>query len=178
MKFYDRWKGFGYVTLDDGYELPPGVPKELRLEESEVNAGGKKPLNMKELPMELGIWKTKKGAYKAYNATLAGGVPITQEALENRQLQGSAIYSGVVEVNMWKQGWGLIKLDPGPLPPDVAAKLAEMQQAAVTKSNQALDQTLYFRSSDIRDGHWLKKGQKVQFHVYTDDKGAGAIDIH
>merc|ERR1712032_555836 len=74
LKFYIPKRGYGYVTVDDGYELDAEVPKELRVETSEVNAGGANPAYMKDTQVEFGIWKTKKGGYKVYNMTAPGGL--------------------------------------------------------------------------------------------------------
>merc|ERR1712228_360246 len=74
LKFYKAKDGFGYIQVDDGYDLDASVPKEIRCEMAEMNSGGQKPGNMKEVKeVEFGIWKTKKGQHKAYNVTLPGG---------------------------------------------------------------------------------------------------------
>jgi len=75
MKFFTWKKGFGYIAIDDGFQYGEEVvPKEIRAELAECNAGGANPADMKETLVEFGIWKTKKGAYKAYNVTLPGGI--------------------------------------------------------------------------------------------------------
>lgn len=182
LKFYSQANGFGYVKVDDDSTLQErGVPKELRVEMAEVNAGGGQPITIRnEIPVEFGIWKTPKGTYKAYNMTLPGGNPVTQEAVENRAVTGPEVYQGTIEVNLWKQGYGFIKIDTSTsaLPDNIKAKLEEMQAATRAKGKSTGENLLYFRNPDIRRGLWLKKGQSVQFQVYTDDKGAGAMDIH
>jgi len=167
LKYYStKWKE-GKVTLDDGYAIDAEVPKELRVEDAEVNCGGKQPFGMKDVPVEFGIWKNAGGKHKIYNMTMASGKPFTKEALENRTLASTQEFRGTVSVNMWKQGWGLITVSPTtPLPPQVVQK----------KSEDGVQ--LYFRESDVRENAWLKKGQEVFFRPYTDDKGAGACDIH
>merc|ERR1711971_281400 len=70
LKFYNPKKGFGYITIDDGFVYDGHtVPKDIRVERAEVNAGGKQPAEQKEIPVEFGIWKTNKGEYKAFNMT-------------------------------------------------------------------------------------------------------------
>ncbi|CAE8701967.1 unnamed protein product, partial [Polarella glacialis] len=65
IKFYSPKGRYGYVVLDDGYELSEPVPKELRVEESEVNAAGKRVTRwLENLRVEFGICKTKKGTYE------------------------------------------------------------------------------------------------------------------
>lgn len=77
LKFFLDKKGFGYVTIDEGYDYAgEDVPKEIRVELAEMNAGGKQPAVMKDVQVEFGIWKTEKGIYKAYNMTAPGGEPL------------------------------------------------------------------------------------------------------
>lgn len=181
LKFYSQVNGFGYVKVSDDNALQDsGIPKELRVEMAEVNAGGLQPITIRnEIPVEFGIWKTPKGTYKAYNMTLPGGEKVTQEAVEHRASTGPQVYRGTIEVNLWKQGYGFIKFDPNTdLPPNIKAKLEEMQAATRAKGKSTGENLLYFRNPDIRRGLWLKKGQSVEFQVYIDDKGAGAMDIH
>merc|ERR1712087_398905 len=77
LKFFHSKNGFGYITLDEGQTFDiEGVPKEIRVETAEVNAGGGQPGYLKELPVEFGIWQNKKGHFKAHNMTAPGGVPL------------------------------------------------------------------------------------------------------
>lgn len=78
MKFYIPSRGYGYIAIDDGFQYGEGetVPKEIRSERAEMDAGGKNAGYMKDVAVEFGIWKTRKGAYKAYNVTLPGGVQL------------------------------------------------------------------------------------------------------
>merc|ERR1712187_554061 len=94
----------GYVTLDEGYALDKDVPKELLVNEEEVNCGGKKPkMKMEKMAVEFGIYKTKKG----------------------RAMLGQTVYQGVIQYYSWS-GWGHIKPTPGqPLPIKVRQKMAE-----------------------------------------------------
>lgn len=177
LKFYypraggKEKSGFGYVQLDGGFQLSEPVPEELIVEETEVNSGGEKPSsNMKDMRVEFGIWKTMKGKYKVYNMTLPGGVPITKDALENRQIVSERTYAGTVSVNNWQKGFGYIDLAPGTqLPANVDAKMKAMKDAKGQ---------LYFANRDVVDNRWLKKDQKVNFKIYTDDKGVGACLIY
>jgi len=36
VKFYDFAAGFGYARLQDGYDIPPDVPYELRIDRVEI----------------------------------------------------------------------------------------------------------------------------------------------
>lgn len=185
LKFYSPRSGFGYITIDAGYELEEGVPTELRVERSEVNAGGRQPPVMQNTQVEFGIWKTNKGGYKAYNMTLPGGMPVSQAALENRLALGADEYQGIVEIWNWKQAYGFLKLAPDVvLPAAAAAKLTQQTQAATEKAKAAgktdasSEELIYFRRTDVQQGIKLEKGQTVTFQIYMDDKGVGAMEIH
>jgi len=183
LKFYDPRAGFGYVTIDPGHDLD-GVPSELRVERAEVNAGGRQPQWMINLKVEFAIWKTSKGAFKAYNMTMPGGAPLTQEALENRVSIGGETYQGEVKVWNWQQGWGFIKIDPSAtVPASVTEKLAQQNSLALEKAEAKGKKTpqeelLYFRRADVKPDCKLRRGAQVMFKIYTDDKGAGALDVH
>jgi len=182
LKFFTPKHGFGYVIMDQGYDVDPSVPSELRVETDEVNAGGKQPCFMENLAVEFGIWRTKKGGYMVYNMTLPGGHPLTQDALENRISMGLQSYTGKVAIWNWRAGWGFIKCsDATMLPPRVLAKLALQVQAARQRGkNVGDDKMLYFRKADCAHtaGQNLRQGADVSFQVYIDDKGAGACDVH
>mmetsp|Transcript_16059 Transcript_16059/g.48241 ORF Transcript_16059/g.48241 Transcript_16059/m.48241 type:complete len:249 (+) Transcript_16059:76-822(+) len=79
LKFFIPKRGYGYVAIDDGFKYDiEGVPKEIRVEHSEVNCGGQNPGYMKEVQVEFGIWQTQKGAFKAYNMTSPGGIALPE----------------------------------------------------------------------------------------------------
>merc|ERR1719346_255650 len=124
LKFFTPRHGFGYVIMDQGYDVDPSVPSELRVDREEVNAGGKQPCFMENLAVEFGIWRNKTGKYKVYNMTLPGGHPLTQDALENRISMGPQSYTGKISIWNWRHGWGFIRMAPTVvLPPRVLAKL-------------------------------------------------------
>jgi cold shock CspA family protein len=179
LKFFTPRHGFGYVVMDQGYDVDPAVPSELRVETSEVNSGGKEPRFMQNLAVEFGIWKTLRGGYKVYNMTLPGGHPLTQDALENRISMGPQAYHGEVVIWNWRQGWGFIRLDPSTtLPPRVNAKLAQQHAAARSRGkNITNDKMMYFRRPDCAPMAMIQQGMRVQFQLYIDDKGAGACDV-
>jgi len=180
LKFYRSQKGFGYVEMDKGFKTPETIPEEIRVEEAEVNCGGKKPFGLKDVKVEFGIWKTKKGAFKAYNMTLPKGIPITKDALENRKITSPTLFKGTVVKNMWKQGYGYVAPTAGQkIPKNVTDKMAAMKKETESKGKKVTEEpVLYFRSADVEEGKWLKKEQEVQFKIYIDDKGVGACEIH
>lgn len=180
LKFYRSRQGYGYVTMDKGFKTPETIPEEIRVEEAEVNCGGKKSFGLKDVKVEFGIWKTKKDAFKIYNMTLPKGIPITKDALENRKITSPTLFKGTVVKNMWKQGYGYITPVAGQkIPKNVTDKMAAMKKETEDKGKKVTDDAvLYFRSSDVEEGAWLKKDQEVQFKVYMDDKGVGACEIH
>lgn len=180
LQFFSPKRGFGWLTMDDGYALTEPVPKELRVDLPEVNAGGRQPPFIRDIPVEFGIVKTKRGGFKAYNMTLPGGIPMTQEGVEHRVVLGTRTFTGIVEMYQWTRGWGFIKGTPGQaFPPNVVTKIKQMQEDAARRGKQtSVDMALYFRKDDLNQGVEVDKGQQVTFKVYTDDKGAGACEIH
>lgn len=179
LKFFTPRHGFGYVVMDQGYDIDPSVPAELRVETSEVNAGGRQPRFMENLAVEFGIWRTPRMSYKVYNMTLPGGHPLTQDALENRISMGPQTYAGEIQIWNWRHGWGFIKMAQHVvLPPRVAAKLAQQQAATRQRGKQISDdKMMYFRRPDCAPGLMMRQGLQVKFQLYIDDKGAGACDV-
>jgi len=179
LQFFSPKRGFGWLTMDDGYALTEPVPKELRVDLPEVNAGGRQPPGMKDVAVEFGIVKTRKGGYKGYNMTLPGGIPMTQEGLEHRVVLGSRTFTGTVEMYLWRKGFGFIKATQGQaFPPNVVAKMKQMQEESAKRGKTMNEGALYFRKDDINFGVQVDQGQQVSFKVYTDDKGVGACEIH
>lgn len=184
IKFFDQMRGFGWVIIDDGFSMEEPVPKEIKVHATELHTGGK-PLRMRldKLAVEFGIIKSRKGdSYLAYNLTLPGGTPITQETLENRQGEGGQRYTGTVQWWHRWQGWGHIAPeDTSAFPAPVQQKLAEAaaQAAAKAKPGEAKseEKLLYFRKADCEWSLRPEVGKKVTFTVYTDDKGAGATEV-
>ncbi|CAJ1360317.1 unnamed protein product [Effrenium voratum] len=181
IKFFDQFRGFGWVIIDDGFSFEEPVPKEIKVQATELNTGGK-PLRMRidKLAVEFGIIKSRKGdAYLAYNVTLPGGTPIMQETLENRQQEGAGQrYTGTVQWWHRWQGWGHIVPDAdAAFPPVVQQKLAEAAEQAAKAKPEAVEKLLYFRKADCEWSLRPEVGKKVSYTVYTDDKGAGAKDV-
>mmetsp|Transcript_101253 Transcript_101253/g.241480 ORF Transcript_101253/g.241480 Transcript_101253/m.241480 type:complete len:232 (-) Transcript_101253:75-770(-) len=179
LKFYSPRHGFGYVLMDQGYDVDPSVPSELRVDHEEVNAAGQQPVHMRNVAVEFGIYRNERGQYKVYNMTLQGGHPLTQDALENRISMGVGMHRGQVAFWNWRQGYGFIRPDPSTiLPSKVVAKLAEQAEAARKRGKRiAEDSLLYFRRSDLSPGLNPMQGVQVGFQVYIDDKGAGACEV-
>jgi len=180
LKFYNPSKGFGYVTLDAGFKLDEPVPTELKVEDSEVNAGGQRPkTKLENIKVEFGIVKNRRGQFLAYNMTLPGGHPLTKENVEHKQVLGDQTYQGVISFYNWQQGWGfVVPSDPTALPDAVTEKLAQM--AADTKAKGKTVQHehgLYFSRADVQPTCKAAKDLAVTFTLYTDDKGAGACEI-
>jgi len=181
LQFFNPRRGFGWLTMDDGYALTEPVPKELRVDLPEVNAGGRQPPWMRDIAVEFGIVKGRRAGYKAYNMTLPGGIPMTQEGLEHRVVLGTRTFHGTVEMWNWQRGWGFIKGVQGTaFPPNVIAKMKQMQEDSAKrgKATKMGEHVLYFRKEDINEGVEVEQGKQVTFKVYTDDKGAGACEIH
>jgi len=180
VKFFDQFRNFGWVAIDDGFAMDEPVPKEIKVEGEELNTGGK-PLRMRidKLAVEFGIVKSKKGqgdSYMAYNVTLPGGTPITQEALEHRQEEGSQRFTGTVQWWQRWQSWGHIIPDADQAFP--ATVQEKLEAAAKAKPDgKPAEHLLYFRKDDCEWSLQPQVGKKVSFTVYVDDKGAGAKDV-
>eukprot|EP00927_Polykrikos_kofoidii_P007261 TRINITY_DN12968_c0_g1_i1.p1 TRINITY_DN12968_c0_g1~~TRINITY_DN12968_c0_g1_i1.p1 ORF type:complete len:401 (+),score=85.05 TRINITY_DN12968_c0_g1_i1:146-1348(+) len=182
LKMYCPKRSFGWVALDEGQQFNEPVPNELRVDEQEVNAGGKRPWSwLESVVVEFGIHKLKSGKYRVYNMTLPGGTPLSEENLEHRQVVDQRLFIG--EINYWNsnQGWGLIALDPSILlPQEAQVKLAEMQRFMPKQKSSnggQPEKVIYFRKPDLGKKCWPKKGLTVSFQIYVDDKGLGAVDI-
>merc|ERR1719217_1651273 len=105
--------------------------------------------------------------------TLPGGMPITLDAVDNRQVVPNQSYTGEIEYDGWGKRHGYIKMAPGAaLPPHVTAKLQEMNKEAQEKGRSFTDGLIYFNKDDLEKGFWPKKEDKVTFKVYTDNRGA------
>lgn len=188
LRFFNPRLGYGFITLApgttlDGYGGDKPVPAEIRVERSEVNAGGQQPVGAQDIAVEFGIWKTNRDELKAYNMSLPGGVPMTMAHIEHRQAFGGQMYRGEVSLWNWSAGWGFIKADASvAFPPDVQAKLTqqaqEAKERALKKNREGSDEELlYVRREDITPGVRLEKGMQVMFQIYTDDKGVGATQV-
>jgi len=180
LKFFNPRRGFGYVTMDQGYDVDASVPLDLRVEREEVNAGGQRPMPMQNLAVEFGIWITDRQKHKVYNMTLPGGHPLSQDALENRITMGSDAFTGTIAIWNWRHGWGFIRCDANSvLPPRVVTKLAQQQQAAIDRGRHVSmnDKMFYFRRGDCTQGMQPTKDLPVSFQLYIDDKGVGANEV-
>merc|ERR1719329_303151 len=63
LNFYIPKRGYGYITIDDGYDFDgEPVPQDIRVEKAEMNSDGANAAYMKDVQVEFGIWQTKKGA--------------------------------------------------------------------------------------------------------------------
>jgi len=184
VKFYDFQKGFGYVKIQDGYDIDSAVPSEFQVPRHEINAGTDAPRLSEGMEVEFGIAKNSKGKYCCYNVTLPGGADLTRDVVEGREMVGSTKYQGEVNMWSWKSGFGWIK-------PATASKFpAKIQQALKADHEKRLEKAkkagkeiptepmLFMRSSDKADPSTrLNKGDKVTFKVYSDKFGVGACEI-
>jgi cold shock CspA family protein len=187
LKYYDGKKGMGKVVLKDTSSIDlSGVPRELLVEDTEVNCGGKRAGGMFEkrhdVEVEFGIWKNSKDQFKVYNMTLLGGVHFSSEALDRREVASSDTFSGTICQWWWKQGWGFITpQDEAKLPQKVKNRLSEMQAAAQRKAGERTlrekAKVLYFSRYDVSKEFTPKKGGSCIFQIYIDAKGVGATNI-
>lgn len=178
VKFFDWQKGFGYVKLQEGYAVDEDVPNELRVDREEINAGNDCPRLDKEMEIEFGIQKSKKGIYSCYNVTLAGGEEISRVFVEGREvLKGS--FQGEVHFYSISKRFGYIKPnDAAKLPKELKDLLKKDHEKRTKKGKDSEEGALYFRSGDKADGtQRINKGDKVKFSVYKDKLGCGACEV-
>merc|ERR1712176_1431563 len=178
LKFFDAMAGFGYVkmakTVDDGDEK---VPQEVRVERAEVDAGGRAPKRMKDMAVEFGIWKTKKGQYRCYNMTAPGGEPLTEQLVDKRKVIEDKTLTGKIVIYSFKGNWGYI-VPEGTLPQEAKKKIAQQNKATKEKGKEVKHKdAVYFRRADCEKGFKPAKDASVTFQLYTDEKGVGAYEI-
>lgn len=183
VKFYDAGKGFGYVKLQEGYDIDEGVPQEFRISRSEINSGDDAARLNKDMEIEFGIMKNKKGVYGCYNITLPGGDDISRVVVEGRKDVSKATFKG--KIAMWafqKGGFGYIEPESaGKFPANFkkaikedAEKRAKRAEKKGKKNEE--NETIYFRKSDGSEAKF-SKGQEVSFKLYTDSMGVGACEV-
>ena len=166
--------------MTEGFALDTDIPKEIRVETEEVNAGGARPQTMRDLQVEFGIYRDGRGHYKVYNMTLPEDIPLTTDALEKRVHVQGPVYTGQIVTWVYKWKYGYIEPeDRAVFPPDVNAKLAQMARATLAneKKIEGAERAFYVRQSDCRPGFEPEERQTVSFQIYIDDKGAGALDV-
>mmetsp|Transcript_27389 Transcript_27389/g.56474 ORF Transcript_27389/g.56474 Transcript_27389/m.56474 type:complete len:223 (+) Transcript_27389:1-669(+) len=188
LKICDPRSGSGLIEVDSEFYTAPGtsVPSQVLLASNALDARGLPAESLQDVAVEFQLCRAPGKGYQLQAAaiTLPGGIPLTLEALENRQIVSSDLFTGSVARWNATQGWGLIKADETvALPPFVQAKL--MQQAksaairagAANKEEDPEEELIYVRRSDLESGVQLCKGSKVVYKIYVDDKGVGACGV-
>eukprot|EP00812_Abedinium_dasypus_P011393 NODE_4953_length_626_cov_302.910683.p1 GENE.NODE_4953_length_626_cov_302.910683~~NODE_4953_length_626_cov_302.910683.p1 ORF type:complete len:157 (+),score=52.94 NODE_4953_length_626_cov_302.910683:71-541(+) len=103
-------------------------------------------------------------------------------AEEGRVDVGTAFYTGTLESRGRNYGW-IKPAQPFKLPKNVQAKMREMtaeKKAKAVENGRAdtFDQgVIYLRMSDVAEGIKVNAGDAVQFRVYMDSQGVGAVDV-
>lgn len=187
VKFYDFNQGFGYVCLQEGYDIDDAVPDEFRIDRAEIATGedGTLARLCPGMEIEFGIFKTKKDKYACYHVTMPGGDAITREVVEGRENTSDKFYTGEVSMWAWQKGYGWIEPDNmASLPKNIKDALAEdgkkRNEKAKKKGKKDSEITgaLYVRTGDKADrAERLSKGDKVKFNIYTDSQGVGATNV-
>lgn len=100
---------------------------------------------------------------------------------EGRKEMGDTAFPGVIVRYKVNQGWGLIRPDNlAGLPAAVKKKIQEAESAQEADGKEVKESgLLYFRKPDVNhaEGFKLAADVSVTFRVYTDEKGAGAMDV-
>lgn len=178
LKFYNPARWFGYIVVDDGQGLGEEVPKEIRVDESEMNCGGRRPQQrLENVRVEFGIVRNRREAYLAYNVCMEGGQPFTKPNLEHRQVVDLTEYHGTVNFFNARAGWGFITPVAGSIfPPVVQESMHAALEKAKQKGKPGAD--IYFARLDCVSGFKPQQGNTVVFKLYMDDKGVGACEIN
>jgi cold shock CspA family protein len=182
VKFFDFSKGFGYVTLQKGYEIDAKVPTELRVARQQINAGTDAPNLTKGMEVEFGIQISKKGAYQCYRMTLPGGDDIIREVVDNRQPLNNTVLKGTI--TFWNRdggfGWikptsTLDKASQAALQEDLTKRQAKAKKAGKEEPKEA---AIYFRRGDRANFDTrIGRSTDVTFKLYKDDQGVGACEV-
>lgn len=181
VKFYDPVKGFGYCTMEDGYEVPEGVPNELRISREEINAEAKNRPNLRMgMECEFGIYKSPKGIWSCYNITLPGGNLVDNKTVEQREeIKGT--FEGTIAFWRADDGFGYVKLKDNKKLPAAAQKVLKESTAKHQSKNKRdgaeLDEIIYFKKADRTGRGPLYGGDEIKCRVYTDYRGIGAFDV-
>jgi len=177
LKFFDPMNGFGYINVDKTDKLGDDVPKQLRVETAEVNAGGRNPRRMKDMKVEFGIWKTKKDKHKAYNMTAPGGDPLTEELASKRKVIEGETLEGKIVIYNFKGNWGYIA-PKGELPQQAKKKMAQQNKVTREKGKEVKHKNaVFFKRFDCQKSFKPEKDAAVTFQIYTDERGVGACEI-
>eukprot|EP00811_Abedinium_folium_P012235 NODE_21342_length_758_cov_5.448494.p1 GENE.NODE_21342_length_758_cov_5.448494~~NODE_21342_length_758_cov_5.448494.p1 ORF type:complete len:181 (+),score=61.56 NODE_21342_length_758_cov_5.448494:160-702(+) len=103
-------------------------------------------------------------------------------AEEGRVDVGAAFFSGTIVSRGRNYGW-IKPAQPFKLPKNVQAKMREMtaEKKAKAIENGRADTfdagVIYLRMSDVAEGVKVSEGETVQFRVYMDTQGVGAVDV-
>eukprot|EP00811_Abedinium_folium_P013029 NODE_22102_length_722_cov_20.440336.p1 GENE.NODE_22102_length_722_cov_20.440336~~NODE_22102_length_722_cov_20.440336.p1 ORF type:complete len:156 (-),score=61.18 NODE_22102_length_722_cov_20.440336:167-634(-) len=103
-------------------------------------------------------------------------------AEEGRIDVGTAFFSGTIVSRGRHHGW-IKPAQPFKLPKNVQAKMREMtaEKKAKAIENGKADTfdagIIYLRMSDVAEGVKVNKDDTVQFRVYMDSQGVGAVDV-
>lgn len=176
--WYDWKKGFGYVKIEDGYDIPTDVPKEIRVHREEIcTNSGESPHLRDGMEVEFGISKNAKDKYAIYNLTLPGGDMVTRAAFENRKDCGNKIYNGTIRSFMGGFGW-IEPEDVKQFPAEAAKKLKEMTEKRSKRSSGAgKDEWIYVYREDVETDIFVDRGQTCKFKIHLSDKGVGANTV-
>ncbi|CAE7817641.1 unnamed protein product [Symbiodinium microadriaticum] len=187
LKICDPRSGSGLIEVDSEFYTAPGtsVPSQVLLASNALDARGLPAESLRDVAVEFQLCRAPGKGYQlqATAISLPGGIPLTLEALENRQIVSSDLFGGSVARWNASQGWGLIKADASAaLPPFVQAKLMQQAQqaasrAAASREEDPQEELIYVRRSDLESGVQLCKGSKVVYKIYVDDKGVGACGV-
>jgi cold shock CspA family protein len=177
VQWFDFQKGFGFIKLDEGYDIPDEVPTEIRIQRQEISSGEEAARLRKDMEVEFGISKNKGGKYNCFNLTLPGGEPVSRTVVEEREMAGDDVYQGTVKIFSFGNGW-IEPEDASALPADFSKKLKAFTEKRAKKSSKKVEELIYFRRDDMEDSKAsVTKGSACTFKIYSDNHGVGACEV-
>lgn len=176
--WFDFRKGFGFVKIEDGFDVPEDMPTDLRIGRDEISAGEDAPRLRDGMAVEFGICKNKAGKYSCYNLTLPGGETVSRDTVDERVSLGDDVYSGKVVNFNGLNGTGWIETNMKELPKVAQEKIKESTAKRSKKSGKDRDELLFFSKRDCATReHRVEKDQDCTFKIYQDNRGVGAFDV-
>jgi len=177
LKNFVTYRGFGFITPDGNPEREVFV----YLNNLVGYEGNEYPYFPKGMPVEFAMVQDAKG-WRAEDVSQPGGAKLVSvEEDPSKNYNKDVLYTGTVHFFNYRTGYGYITADVKEI--KWGGKTSESKK--VTEENDEGEETegrlaasVWFAAEEIVGPIDVRKqldvGDKVQFHVYTDEKGLGA----
>jgi len=176
LKNFVSYRGFGFITPDD----EPETEVFVYLKNLVGFEGNEYPYFPKGIPVEFVKVKDAKG-WRAQEVSQPGGaklVSVSEDPAKN--YNKDVLHTGTVRFFNYKTGYGYIACDVEKI--EWGGKTSEsrmvMEENEEGEKEERLAASVWFPAEEVVGSIDVKKqvdvGDKVQFHVYIDEKGLGA----